>query len=289
MLLIIVSLTVTLAVAQGPERFVVRDNVPVQGLRFDPNPKWVHVDWLTKPNQQLIPIRKAIDAVLARPPSNADAKIWREKLSAAYKDWFEDHQNGQKLFRISSILGVVSYLDREYAGSTEYRKMASDVNLGWSFLDKPIPAYEFVRRGYILNAGDGHHHKFGNLQQRLLKENPLDRPVILAMIGEYSWRKPIPSFENLLFGSLSKVTKTSVWKPVDNLSLAWAYRLRGQKHRNRADYDLAIKIVKGVRATHPNLISAKDANEWIEESEREMKDPNFGIIPSGSYIDDKYP
>lgn len=176
----IAVLTAALAVVTGcaqeprwrssPPRHFILGDIPSDGARIAPHPLWVRSPWYESVDKHFEPILRetAYDPSLQQ---DSDTKgVWRKRATAAYNDWFKDHQNPEKLFRVARLLLATTFLDTAFQDTADYRTMRARVNFGFSLLipEHIPPSYHFVRTAYIFNAGDGHMHYFKDLPQRLL-------------------------------------------------------------------------------------------------------------------------
>lgn len=272
--------------AQRPEPFLPgTSRIPSSPFRSDPHPKWVPVQWDPGEDAPYRKIRSEVDLAIAQWNGGAVPGPWPDKAREAFRRWMGDCQNPERLFRASASLGVARTLDPEFATSDECARMTAYLDEGWSILRQPPHSYEFVRQGYLSNAGDSDYHIYGDLPIRLLDRDPQDREVTLAMVREYRSRKPVEKFEQTLFRALDRVSKSTKWKPRDELTEALAYRLYGQKHKKPDAYAVALKKARSARAKVPPSDRAQ-IDRWIEATAREAKDPLFGLPRGAKWIDD---
>jgi hypothetical protein len=272
--------------ANPPEPFRMRTDIKIDGLRIDPNPKWVAVPWDKKADGPFLNVRRAVDRVFDKKPGSISATEWKVKAKEAYDDWFADHQSAYKLYRASYLLAAVKHLDPASAREKEFLRVSSLLNLGWSYLRKPPNSYEFVRRAYIDNANDNNFHKFGDLQQRLLSRDSNDRAVIRAICSEYRWRKPLPSFERMMFEGIERIRATARWRPNDELAYAivlWSY---GRKHRKLEKYDESLLVLNKLQQEDSGWVEKSVIEQWIDIVKRAKQS---GTFDSGKYIDDLHP
>lgn len=205
-------------------------------------------------------------------------KVWRRRTTAAYNEWFKDHQNPEKLFRVARLLLATSFLDTAFLETREYRTMEGRLNYGFSLLkpENTPPSYHFARTAYMFNAGDGQYHYFKDVAQRLLKRDPMDRGVLIAMVREYGERGKDPAFEKMLFDHLFALAKTSKWKYWDDVWIARAMRMSGIYNQSKTYFDKGIAYLDKAIAKTPK---GKDPKPLIEERKRYLRErdaPNFG-------------
>lgn len=229
---------------RAPEKFVIRHDIPTKGLSFDPNPKWVNVPWESKADQPFALIRREVTEAVGGGSLRDSTKTWQAKLKRAYDEWYVDHQNPVKLFRVSAYLAAVKSLDPEFSRSKDFSTIDQTSNLGWSMLRECPHSYEFCRRAYLQNAGDNHFHQCGDLGIRLIERDPLDRSVAVQMVFDYEWKKPNVRFEEAMFSALNKIKEAKLFRPIDFYHLGLAYRLYGLKHSSKRQYEFALQNVE---------------------------------------------
>lgn len=291
---IIVPLVLVGMPLQGPqkERFLIPPDIKNEGVRWDPDPLWVSISWDPRFDPPFKKIRDEVSLRLQKPYVPDTSGGWARKLKAAYADWYADHQNTEKLYRVSAYLIVVNTVDEKFAASREWRSMDGDVNKGWSCIriENTPPSYEFARRGYMTNAGDSDYHRFKDLSIRLLKRDPVDRGVVIAMVQEYNHRKPNAQFEKVMFDSLFACAKTRAWRPWDDRFIAQALRCYGRDHQQKSYYNKALVYMDRCIAKTPPGVDPKPMKVLRSEILKERDLPNFGR-PAGKwrYIDDGSP
>lgn len=259
-------------------------DIPRSSHRTDPVPPWTVSSWNEEVDLPYREIRQSIEREEKQTPGIDHDQIWVGKAAVAFHDWHNDYRNPIKLYEASLTILTARRHGKDLGKNPEFEKARSQVNLGWSMLRNVPASYEYSRLGYIYNAGDFDFHKYGDLGERLIARDPVDRDVALAMIQDYVMRKPDPKFENLLFATLNACSKTKAWGPWDYQRQGFAYRIYGQRHKDIASYKKAIELSR--------LAIAKTRGGWdtswidifISGTEIEMKDPKFGVIPGGRPI-----
>lgn len=272
------------------ERFHL-SSIPSTGMRINPDPLWVKAKWDEKANSPYAAIRKEIGATLDDRTFRDTKGVWSQKSRAAYHAWYEDFQNPVKLFRVTAYLAAAAWVDPAFGHSNDYKDMTGAVTTGWSLIRAVPQSYDFVRRGYILTAGNHYYHRYGNLAFRLLKRDPLDGGVIIAMVYEYANSKPRAEFEQRMFQGFKDLGKLKNRSGnIDSYHWAVALRLYGQKHRKKSAYDEAIQKALAARAA---LIPGSDPafiDKFLAECKKEREDPMFGIpFKNFKYVDDEDP
>lgn len=260
-----------------PERFLIGD-VTFRGGRIDPHPLWVSVAWQPDVDSFFLSIQRetAYDRSLQQ---DSDTRgEWRTRALVAYKEWLRDHQNPERLFRAASLMLAAGFLDTKFTEAKDYVKMEADVNYGFSVLrpENVPPSYTFVRVAYIVNAGDSHYHYFKDVAERLLKRDPLDRGVLIAMVREYQQRGKDPRFEKLMFDGLFSISKTERWKHWDDVWIARAMRHCGIYYKSKSYFDKALLYMDKAIAKTPKGKSPKPLIEERALYLRERDLPNFG-------------
>lgn len=262
---------------EPPKRFLMT-GLPSVGGRIVPHPYWVNMAWQPAAEKYFTVINDELELSKPVEPDSDKRGVWRRRTVTAYKAWFDDHQNPERLYRIAMCLLIGGYVDESFARSGEYRSMFDFVNLGYSLLkpENTPPSYWFARAAYICNAGDGDMHYFKNLATRLFERNPIDRAVTIAMVREYRERGKDPAFEKLLFERLFALAKSPKWKPGDEVWIARAMRLTGIFHESKSYFDKGIAYLDKAIAKTPK---GKDPKPLIEERKRYLRErdaPNFG-------------
>lgn len=260
-----------------PEPFRIGD-FRSEGGRIDPHPIWVRVPWESALDKFFVPIftETAYDPSLQQ---DSDTKgVWRKRAAKAYEEWFKDHQNPEKLVRVARLLTATRFLDTYFQDTGDFKSMEGRVNYGFTVLrlENTPPSYHFVRTAYVFNAGDGHYHYFKDVAQRLLKRDPSDRGVIIAMVREYHERGKDPAFEKLLFDRLFALAKTPKWKYWDDVWIARAMRMSGIYNQSKTYFDKGIAYLDKAISRTPK---GKDPKSLVEERARYLRErdaPNFG-------------
>ncbi len=259
--------------------------VRMEGWRWDPDPIWVSMRWQDSAEVYFKPIRDELVDVLRQPTASAVRGAWAAKARTAFGRWYEDHQNPEKLFRAASYLGVTTVLDTKFCETAEFRKMEAELRMGISFLkaENIPPSYEFCRRAYMLKAGDSHGHRFRDLAFRLLKRDPVDRGVLIAMVREYTERGSDPPFEAIMFKGLFACAKTKTWREWDDQWIARAMVMYGVFHKQKSYYDKAATYLNRAIARTPKGVDPTPMKKLKEHYLRERDLPNFGrpTFPSG--------
>lgn len=259
-------------------------DLPRTTARTDPNPPWTTSKWDEVEDRPFRDIRRAAEAIEAKTPGLDPKSYWVREAANAYHVWHDDHRDPEKLYRAALYLTFARRHGQDLERFSDYSKAVGQINMGWSIIRNVPRSYEYARLGYICNAGDFDHHKYGNLGRNLMLRDPNDLAVALAMVGEYSDRKPEPEFESFMFDSLKRLSKSKLWKPWDYQRLGHAYRLYGRQHKDKSAYAKAIELAKTAKdLTHPGWDTTW-IDIYIAATVTEMKDPNFGILPGGKPI-----
>lgn len=262
----------------APPRHFILGDMPSEGGRTDPHPVWVRVPWYDAVDKIFVQINSetSYDPSLQQ---DSDTKgVWRKRAAQAYDEWFKDYQNPEKLYKVARLLLATTFLDTFFQDTADYRRMRGNVNFGFSLLlpEHIPPSYHFVRVAYIFNAGDGHLHYMKDLARRLLKRDPADRGVLIAMVREYHERGKDPAFEKMLFDGLFALAKTPKWKYWDDVWIARAMRMSGIYNKSKSYFDKGIAYLDRAIAKTPK---GKDPKRLVEERAmylRERDLPNFG-------------
>ena len=260
-------------------------DLPVQGSRVNPNPKWVPVPWKEVADRPFLAIRKEVEPVLNGTAFD-DKGHWAGKARKALNAWKNDCQNPVALYRLSAYALTAKAVDQNFAKASQYHEIMGMSRLGWDILEAPPPSYEFARMGYLVTRNDGCYHKFGDLSFRLLAKDPGDRSAIIALVDEYFWRKPIPSFEQKMFRCIEIARKDKRWKVSDDYYLAKAHRLYGQKYKKRESFDTAIAIVQAMLPKLPPGWKPEWYDKFLEGCRYDKASPTFGLAVHGAWIDD---
>ncbi|MFN8219599.1 MAG: hypothetical protein U0S12_05640 [Fimbriimonadales bacterium] len=258
-------------------------------LRYDPNPRWVSVAWDDEADKPFADLHREVAQAMANPNQQDRTGVWASKTRDAYVEWREDTQNPLALARASAYLGVARSLDPKFQLADDYQKMRSGLNEGWAILRNVPHSYHFARFGYLFNAGDYDFHKYGDLAERLWRKNPNDRGVALATVGEYKGKKPNPAFEKMMFEHLEIASALPNWRATDDWTYALAYRIFGREHKDISAYAKAISRARIALARLPAGFDHSGIKKWIEETEKEGKDPKFSRSEGFLFIDDDDP
>lgn len=278
--------TLVLSLSQGSrvkETYAERKDIPVRGTSWDPDPRWVRAKWLPG-DQEFVQISSTARKAIQQTPTADSAKLWKQLVKGAYQEWYSDHQYALNLHRVSCFLAVVAVHDPQFSDSGECQGMRSKVNKGWSYLRNIPQSYDFVRRGYLVNAGDDDCHNFGDLAQRLLKKNSTDRSVIVSMVKEYHRRRPEASFETAMFSGLTRLLKSPLKRHDDEKWQAMAYRMYARNHKKKAAYETAIAIMERLAGASKTVARKNELLAIADSYRAEMALPNFGIPPGGKYV-----
>lgn len=262
---------------EPPKRFL-NTGLRMEGARKDPHPYWVSIRWQPAVEKYFTVINDELEFSKPVEPDSDKRGVWQKQTVTAYKAWFDDHQNPERLYRVAICLLIGGYVDEGFARSGQYQEMFDRVDLGFSLLrpENVPPSYWFARAAYIFNAGDGHMHYYKDLARRLLERTPSDRAVTIAMVREYGQRGKDPAFEKLLFDSLFDLAKTTKWKYWDDAWIARAMRMSGIYNQSKSYFDKGIAYLDKAIAKTPN---GKDPKPLIEERKRYLRErdaPNFG-------------
>lgn len=264
---------------------------PFYGTRFRPtlpmqypyeSPKWVTYMW--KSDADFLPIRKHIEEGWNLETTPQVAKTWTQRLKGAYNSWFIDSKDHVDLYRVTGYIAVVQKHNPKFFDSNPGKQIATNVAIGWRQVTNPPQSFEFVRRGYLFNAGSYDTPIFDGLAIALLDHEPHNRNVTLAMVREYAWRKPLPSYEERLFAELDYLLATPGRHPEEEAWLAYAYHQYGRKHKLTEYYDKAIALYRTAQA-----VQGSDRERYerlIQTISAEQRDPNFGMPKGGRYIED---
>jgi hypothetical protein len=88
---------------------------------------------------------------------------------------------------------------------------------GWTIFDKPVNSYEFARIGYTMILHSAVMFLYGDLAERLLAKDPMDRTVVISMTGEFlNYSAGLDQkFVQRLENHLERIRKSSKWQPFD--------------------------------------------------------------------------
>jgi hypothetical protein len=257
-------------------------------FRLDPDPTWVNAKWDVNANEKYKAIRKEVDSATAVFGAQDKNGIWERKAKAAFDVWSQDHRNPFKLYKATSYIMAFRFLDLSFSKSKDNINRLKILNLGWSYIRKAPESYDYVRRGYLFNAGDEHNHKYGDLPKRLLQRDPYDRAVVVAMAYDYLMMKPHADYESLMFATFERASNTRQWKPWDYYYWGWALRMRGWKHGDKSSYNLAIKVLqKGIKAT-PSGFDSTWIRKYLDSTKAE-RDAEVYLKNKGEYLEDRDP
>lgn len=263
-------------------------NLPLQGPRINPNPKWVPGPWKADADRPFRAVRQEVEPVLNGIAFD-ERGLWAGRARRALNAWKGDCQNPIALYRLSAYALTAKAVDQNFAKASQYHEIMGMSRLGWDILESPPPSYEFARMGYLVTRNDGCFHKFGDLPFRLLEKDPGDRSVLIALVDEYVWRKPIPAFEQKMFRALARARQDRRWKVSDDYFLAKAHWLYGQKNKKRGSFETAIGIVQAMLPKLPPGWKKEWYDKFLEVVRIFQKDPNFGMPKYFDYVDDQAP
>ncbi len=247
--------------------------------RWDPDPTWVKLRWEQAFEAPFLKIRnEVVTANLAEYDSDKQG-VWAAKATSAYQDWYKDHQDPVKLYRVATYLAVARNIDRTFGQSKSYVNMDEHVILGFSVLrpENTPPSYEFCRRAYMVKAGDSHYHLFRDLAVRLLKRTPVDRGVALTMVREYEQRGADSAFESAMFGALEAASKAKDWRYWDEQWIARAWRFHAWHHNQKSSYTRAIAYLDKAIAKTPKGVDSTPIKTMRATFVRERELPHFGV------------
>ncbi len=253
--------------------------IKVEGARWDPDPIWVKIRWKEACEAPFRRIRKGVYAANQAPLDSDKSGLWARKSRAAYSDWYQNHQNAEKLFKVASYLATTANLDISFAKSKDFKNMDEHVNLGFSVLraENIPPSYEFCRRAYMVKAGDTLLHRFRDLAVRLLKRSPVDRGVALTMVKEYRRCGPDAVYEKAMFGALDAASKAPGWRYWDEHWIAHAWRYHAWHHNQKSSYDKAIAFLDKAIAQTPKGVDPAPMKTMRATFVRERELPHFGV------------
>lgn len=262
---------------EPPKRFLMT-GLPSVGGRIVPHPYWVAMRWQPTVEKYFTVINDELELSKPVEPDSDKRGVWRKRTVAAYKAWFDDHQNPERLYRVAMCLLIGGYVDEGFMRSGEYQEMFAYVNFGYTLLkpENTPPSYWFARAAYLFNAGDGDMHYYKDLARRLLERTPSDRAVTIAMVREYGQRGKDPAFEKLLFDSLFALAKTPKWKYWDDVWIARAMRMTGIFHESKSYFEKGIAYLDKAIAKTPKGKNPKPLIEERKHYLRERDAPNFG-------------
>lgn len=256
------------------------------GLRTNPTPLWVSAKWLAAEDAPFRAISTESKAALSDPNTITHGMLWETRARRAFAAWLSDFDNPLLLFRATTYFQVARTLSNSFLTDKDFRNMYGALNDGWNIQLKIPQSYEVCRRAYIFNAGDNDFHKHRDLCLRLLKRDPFDRSVIIAMVAEYSKRKFPREYEEKLFSSLEAISRRPDWRPWDHWTWGRAFRTYGHLHRKKESYDTAIAKAEIALKNTPKGWDPAPLKKWIAETKNERDDPNFGWLPGAKHIDD---
>lgn len=256
-------------------------NVPRDPLRPHPEllaevtrqgaPPWAGVEWDDQEDQRFREIKAETLAFGRTVPRTDPAGQFHQRFLEAYDRWERDHRNPAKLFTASLLFGMGEYADAKFHRRTEISTKVQNLKQGWMYLRKPPKSYEFVRRGYVLNTDTWQPMKFGDLGSRLIKRNPLDRVVILAMGREYVNGSKSEQFENEVIDRFRALSSTKDWKPWDEARFAAVMVAYGRRHFNADAVRIALVLYREAKArTWPHW-DASWMDTHIRMAEDELK------------------
>lgn len=261
-----------------PEPFHGRP-VKVEGGRWDPDPVWVNIAWEDQVDRIFYKLRQEVVGAVSAPSNSDKAGVWAKKAKQAFDAWHQNHQNPELLYRAAAYLGATTIVDTAFAQARSSQRMFEEVNQGFSCLrsENVPPSYEFCRRAYLTNAGDTDLHRFRDLSFRLLKRDPVDRGVLIAMTREYAQLGgPNPKFEKIMFDGLFACAKTKAWRYWDDQWIANALVMVGVFHKQKSYYDKALTYLDRAIAKTPKGIDPAPMVKLRAAYLKERDLPNFG-------------
>lgn len=250
-----------------------------QNDRAKTQPAWLRLDWTAKADEAFKAIEKEVGPY--REFSGYDSKgVWAKKVLAAYNEWIKDSQDPVKLYRVSTYFGVLNGVDNATSWKPEFTERWSDVQWGWMTLKGGPPSRLFVRQGYRCSASNGFRTKYGNLCNKLLEHDPLDRTILLAGIAELdaermSWNKAkkrmyqLPGkgleFEAFLLQASERIRKSKFWRPWDDQHISTIYAVRAFRTRKKSDLRRAIDILeKAIKVTPAAHFDVKRMEDHVK-------------------------
>lgn len=103
-----VAVFVALSGQQGNEKrkepFAIFSSlIPVEDARWHPDPIWVNIKWEPTVEAPFRAISDSLTAANLAPLNSDKSGVWARKSREAYKDWYSDHQNAVKLYKVATI------------------------------------------------------------------------------------------------------------------------------------------------------------------------------------------
>lgn len=257
--------------------------------RIVPHLPWLTTEWNAKEDAPFLPV---VDEVKPFRVFHGfdQSGTWPRKVEHAYNEWHSDCQNVVKLFRVSAYFGVLKEIDNGTARSKRFQQMWDEVHNGWLIIKQKPKSYWFVRQGYRACAADGDRHLFGDLPEKLLARNPLDRPVFCCAVEELWAEKPhwneklkvmkqVPGkgkeFEEFLLKVSGPIRKSEFWRPWDDTYMAEFYFAKAWRTRRRSDLQQAIQFNDAVLKVNPPEFGPKDSivryGKMLESMKQYMK------------------
>ncbi len=237
---------------------------------------WVTTDWISKSDVPFEAITREYASYAVFRGFDMSG-LWKSRVTSAYRAWFEDCQNPEKLFKLTLCFGIMKEQDNEAARSETFQSMWTNVRHGWHIFRGNPRSRLFVRQGYRALAGDQDRHLFGDIAVKLLKVNPNDRVAFAAGVAELWDERPqwdpklkktvqLPQkgekFENMLIEAGNRVRKTEQWRPWDEGFFAQLYAARGVRTRKVSDLDIAVGYAQRAIDACPKEFSRKGYEDF---------------------------
>jgi hypothetical protein len=239
-LLISASFTIVIATQQSaieiPRKPIVgHREIPFINGKDDPNPIWVNVKWDDRSDAHYTKLRKERDQLFVQLRAIERPSRLVDQVKKSYILWYKDFENPERLFVACSDFVLARRAFPDFIKDKDYYLMSSNLDQGWSYIRKPPHSYEFVRRGFLFNAGDGDCHTYGDLPNRLLAKDPNDLDVALALVWEYRMNRLDDKFVKFMLDSLERFSKKTPWAAREEYAYGYALATVGIRKKS-ADF-----------------------------------------------------
>jgi hypothetical protein len=216
--------------------------------RHAPHLHWVKLEWLPEADAPFQAVRDELAETRIYRGFDTSGRL-RRKALRAYGAWRRDWKDPEKFYAACAYYLAAVGLDQKFREEELTKEVWTDLNLAWEIFPNPPSSYQFVRMGYLFKAGDGHAHIFGDLPNRLLERNPVDRGVLYAAVSEL-WDESLMNrnqpgkgeeFEELLLQHALRFMESPYAHPWDAHLLARIYRQRALRTHSRAELARAVR------------------------------------------------
>lgn len=230
---------------------------PEGGAYSEPVPAWVSAKWLDDADKPYRAIRKAIEKEAESHPKWTDPDgFYAKKSKQAFDAWHADYLNTEKLYRAMTYHLYVKGRSPAFVRaitdpySSEFARERK-LSYGFIFIVAPVNSYEFTRMGYRVVHDSEVFFKLGDVGERLMARDPMDRFTLLGMTNEFCMHAKLPAgFEARLRNHWKRIQASPQWTPYDEQNFVRMETNLGRNaemiHRDyataRKKYQLAAEI-----------------------------------------------